>query len=364
MESNLRPMSLGEILDRTAQLYRENFVLFAGIFAIYAGIALIFNLLLIGLGELLKHMHWAATQITYVTVAGGIVEMLILFLLAGSSIAAISRAVAWVHLGQQATIRGAYRSILPRMGRYIWLMTITVVVVYTPILLLYGGFFGSMAYYGLFKQGVLAAQPGAAPNPQQAFTVILIAGIFFLLLIPVGIYTVIMSLRYTLALPASVVEDLPARQSLRRSVLLSKGSRGRIFVLALLIGAIKLGLGMITQIFTLVTAVKNHGQLGPGISAVSQIIAFFTNSFLGPIYATGVTLFYYDMRVRKEGYDIEWMMEAAGLAGHALPPQLEATAEPVAHPVELPPALDPPGPESHEGAQAPEDPQAPGSVHE
>jgi len=29
MESNLRPLSLGEILDRTAQLYRENFVLFA-----------------------------------------------------------------------------------------------------------------------------------------------------------------------------------------------------------------------------------------------------------------------------------------------------------------------------------------------
>ena len=33
----------------------------------------------------------------------------------------------------------------------------------------------------------------------------------------------------------------------------------------------------------------------------------------GVIGLTGVALFYYDQRVRKEGYDIEWMMQAAGL---------------------------------------------------
>jgi hypothetical protein len=31
METTLRPLSLGEILDRTAELYRSNFLLFAGI---------------------------------------------------------------------------------------------------------------------------------------------------------------------------------------------------------------------------------------------------------------------------------------------------------------------------------------------
>jgi hypothetical protein len=34
---------------------------------------------------------------------------------------------------------------------------------------------------------------------------------------------------------------------------------------------------------------------------------------IGPIYSTGLTLFYYDQRIRKEGFDIEWMMQAAGL---------------------------------------------------
>ena len=50
------------------------------------------------------------------------------------------------------------------------------------------------------------------------------------------------------------------------------------------------------------------------MSVVQQLLAFLTNTFVGPIYATGFTLFYYDQRVRKEGYDIERMMQAAGMS--------------------------------------------------
>jgi hypothetical protein len=128
-------------------------------------------------------------------------------------------------------------------------------------------------------------------------------------------------------------------------VLLSKGARGRIFVLALLIGAIKIGFATVTQIFVVVAAFKSHGQISPGMAAISQIIAFFTNSFLGPIYATGVTLFYYDQRIRKEGYDIEWMMEAAGLTVPAVQGQIAADATAAAE-------------------QLGTDAQTPGSVHE
>ncbi len=107
--------------------------------------------------------------------------------------------------------------------------------------------------------------------------------------------------------------------ALRRGVELSKGSRGRIFVLGLLVGAIKLGVVAISQVFFLVTAFRHHGQMGAGLTAASQVIGFFTSIFLGPIYATGITLLYYDQRVRHEGYDIEWMMQTAGLT---LPPSV------------------------------------------
>ena len=47
----------------------------------------------------------------------------------------------------------------------------------------------------------------------------------------------------------------------------------------------------------------------------------------GPLYPIAVTLFYYDQRIRHEGYDIERMMETAGLNTAAT---LVAEAEPVA----------------------------------
>jgi hypothetical protein len=334
METNLRPLSLGEILDRTAQLYRTNFFLFAGIFAVYCGVGLVMNLLVLGLEELLKKQH--TTALAWFTISAAAVEMLILFLLIGPVIAAISRAVAWVNLGEPATIRGAFASVLPRLGRYLWLMIITAFVVYTPFVLLYGGFLGTLALYG---KGFGAH----AQHSSQSVAVVGIASVaFILLLIPVGVYTILMTLRYALALPACVLENLPARKSLRRSIDLSRGARWRIFVLLLLIGAIKIGLVLVTQFFVFISAFRNHGQLGPGITAISQIISFFTGTFLGPIGATGVTLFYYDQRIRKEGFDIEWMMQAAGLTAPA-----PAAAEPWlaldAHFEPAPPAPPEPG---------------------
>jgi len=304
-------MTLGEILDRTAQLYRENFLLFAGIFAAYAGCALTMGLLALGVREWIRAAHMARTLL-WLELCLIVVEGLVLFLAAGAAIAATNRAVAWVHLGQPATIRGAYQSIFPRLGRYLWLITAIFLIAWTPVALLYLGFFGGAAYFRVGFRAPAAAT-ASHPDPHAMMLFGVLAIIFVLLLIPAAIYAVLMTLRYVLAVPACVLEDLKTRKSLRRGVDLSKGARGRIFVLALLVGAIKVGVVSISQVFVVVAAFRHHGQVGAGLSAISQVIGFFTNTFLGPIYATGITLLYYDQRVRHEGYDIEWMMQSAGL---------------------------------------------------
>ena len=57
------------------------------------------------------------------------------------------------------------------------------------------------------------------------------------------------------------------------------------------------------------------------------------NTLVGPIYPIVMTLFYYDQRIRKEGYDIERMMEIAGMNAPATllveeaPASLAATEE-------------------------------------
>jgi hypothetical protein len=127
-----------------------------------------------------------------------------------------------------------------------------------------------------------------------------------------------------------VVENLKARAALRRSIDLSKGSRGRIFLLGLLIFVIQFGLAMLTQAFFIVALINQPGHILPAwMQALQQIVGFFTNTFLGPIWATGIALFYFDQRVRREGYDIEWMMQAAGMA---VAPPAAPQAAPLATP--------------------------------
>jgi uncharacterized membrane protein len=333
VETDLRPLSLGEILDRTAQLYRTNFTLFAGIAAVYAGIMLVLSLLQIGLEELLRAQHMTH-QLQLLPLVFTVLMVPLIIIFAGAAMAANNRAVAWVTMGEPATIRGSYLSILPRMGRYLWLMTIAAFICYLPFALICGGYFLFILIY-VGPKGLLA-NSGAGADPQAAIVFLIATGALFLLSVPALIYAIVMALRYSLAIPASVVEDLKARKALRRSVELSKGSRGRIFVLGLLISVIQIGLVCVTQVFFIVMAVKEHGQLPAWAQVVQQVIGFFTNSFIGPMYATGLTLFYYDQRIRKEGFDIEWMMQAAGLK----------VPEPIVEPE--PPAA----------------PQIPGSAHE
>jgi hypothetical protein len=62
--------------------------------------------------------------------------------------------------------------------------------------------------------------------------------------------------------------------------------------------------------------VKSQGVQRIAIEGLSLLIAFVTNSLIGPVGAIALCLFYIDERVRKEGFDIETLMDRslAGLA--------------------------------------------------
>jgi hypothetical protein len=321
METHLRPLSLGEILDRTAHLYRSHFWLFAGIACVNSGAILLLNLVQIGAQEFL-HVERQMRSLVLLSGLGAMLQLLVWFLVGGIAVAANNRAVAWLHLGEPATIRGAYGSILPRAGRYAWLMVIITFLLWTPLALLYGGSLSLLFFTNrpAAKAATHIAHRGPMPDQRAAFVLgELLFGVLFVVCL---VYALLMFLRYSLAIAASVVEGLKARQAIRRSVELSKGSRGRIFLLLLLVIIIYFGFVGVTQLVFIVMAFR-HGQLPVGARVAQQLVVFVTDTFLGPIYAIGLTLFYYDQRVRKEGYDIEWMMQAAGLLQAAAPAQAD-----------------------------------------
>jgi hypothetical protein len=321
METNLRPLTLGEILDRTAQLYRTNFVLFAGIYAVTNGIVLVLFLLFEGISPAYRSMMTGQKYQPGVGAAFillGIAGLLGL-LLYGVSTAAITRAVAWLNLGKPATIRAAYSSILPRLGRYLWLMTLASLIILGIALL--AGIALSLVMVAVIAAIAIVFAGSAAAAGTAGFVV------GFLFYVVVLALVAFIAARYALGIPACVVEDLKARKALRRSAELSQGSRGRIFLLFLLVGIVQIGLVALTQSPFYLYKFRHHLQIPLGLGILSQIINVATNTLVGPILSAGLTLFYFDQRVRKEGYDIEWMMQAAGLAAESAPAAAETKIE-------------------------------------
>jgi len=311
MQTTLRPLTLGEILDRTAELYRKNFLLLAGISSVYAGI-----LLVLGLVQVAAQREFSAMHMNTALIVAAVIGIVLIFLVSlvcgGVAVAANTRAVGWLHLGEPASIRAAYQAVLPRTGRYVWLLTMIYFLAWFPCVLIYAGYAVLMLHY-VRTTGLLNAHAAPAIDQKTALLLLGASVIFFVLLLAFGIYGVLMTLRYSLAVPACTVENLTARAAIKRSISLSKGSRGRIFMLGLLTIIIQFGLVGLTQGFFILAGIKSKGMLPLWMSVLQQLLAFLTNTFVGPIYATGFTLFYFDQRIRKEGFDIEHMMHAAGM---------------------------------------------------
>jgi hypothetical protein len=126
------------------------------------------------------------------------------------------------------------------------------------------------------------------------------------------------------AVPAAAVEDLNGIKAFRRSWTLTKGSRGRIIFawLAVVISSGALSLVVASLLRVLVDTCYynwhwywfNMLLYQRARYALSAVIV----SCIGPVYPIALTLLYYDQRVRKEGFDVQMLMETAGLEPGAM----------------------------------------------
>lgn len=125
----------------------------------------------------------------------------------------------------------------------------------------------------------------------------------FLLLIVPGI---LWMLSYALIVPAVLIEGQNATPSLRRSRDLVKGHRGKVFcvmfIINLLQGILALGVSMVSGM------IFNSDSAGGAVlnSAMNNLLSIF----LTPLGIVATILLYYDMRIRKEGFDLEMLSRA------------------------------------------------------
>jgi hypothetical protein len=268
---DLRPLSLGELLDRTFFLYRRHFLLFVGIAAIPYSFFFVINLgtaLVPVLTTAVASGRIQTTGVTAAAIGGGLfalVAALVGFIAFLFSVGATVFAVSEIYTGRQTSIRESLR----RVRGYA------------------GTIFGVLFLSGL----------------------ILIAG-FIALIVP-GIY---LMCRICVATPAALLEDIGPADSIRRSFDLTRDFAGRAFMIYMLYFAMVWGIVAVFQFpfILLITINAKQTQLVLLWTVLMQVGNFIGSVLVAPVSTIGFALFYYDLRVRKEAFDLQMMMQAIG----------------------------------------------------
>lgn len=309
MSVDLRPLNVGEILDRTVQVYRTRFWLFVGVAAPPAVVVLA----CFAAGFLLAQV--AGKGGTANSVAAG-VGFGVLFLIGmplyvgvtALGYAALSAAAQKRYFDEAVTVREAYKEAWAHLWRYVGLFAMELLAAgVAPFAVMVAGIIGA---------GVVVAATGASKDASG-----LIIGFTMLGLVAVlGVYVLWLLPRLCLAFPACVVEQAGAWKSLKRGWTLSQGTRWRVLLLFVLGGAMGWMASWIITIPAFVVIALMPSLHGPQhAQAAGQVMIFVTygasfavQAFIRPVYGAGLMVFYYDQRIRKEGFDIEHMMQAAG----------------------------------------------------
>jgi hypothetical protein len=276
-ELDLRPLSLGEILDRTFALYRRNFLLFFGITALPQLLVLGFNLFQV----LVTRRPGAPRVVSGSSIGLGIIGALLglfVYLVAylfahGGTVYAVSD----LYLGRSTSIGASLRRMRGQAGSLLGVLILNGLVV--------------------------------------------VVG-FICLIIP-GAY---MACRLITCVPAALLENLGPRESLERSFALTRDNTWRSFVIYLLYFSIFYAIFFLLAFPFFMAIAVAVSTKNPGMVTLWTVLMQIGNSLaailVAPVFTIASTVFYYDLRVRKEAFDLQIMMnpnEAALPASTAFP---------------------------------------------
>ncbi len=266
MATALRPLTTGELLDRTFSLYRSHFALFVGIFALPHLCVLAFQCLTFAFqtpGAQLRNALIAAIF--------GFGAVLLSVVVAAASQAATVVAVSNVHLDRPAGVMDSFSTVKNQIGGVIWLSMKV-------------GFLVGLACLALIVPGILLA------------------------------------LRWSLAVPAKVLENKNSGDAMSRSAELTQGNRGRVFVIWFLFLVLSIGVSLLLQWPIQIAAGGARGlaalqHAAVGWQVASLVATFMAQCLVGPLATIAFSLVYYDERVRKEAFDLQLMMATLDAPG-------------------------------------------------
>jgi hypothetical protein len=276
----LRPLRFGEIIDQAVNLFRRLFVPLVMVQIICTGMLVPLQLYLAASGRQLSALYLLALLLNVV--------------LSALASAAVALLISESYLGRSLGAASALKLAVPKIWRVVLLslaIGLVLILAALPALLA----FGAGASMMMPASGAVASDLPMAAG--------LVLGGLVLLLLPVAVFAGL-----AVSTPALVLEDLQTGAALRRSWTLTRGARlrtiGLLLVTSLLIMIPFMGIGMIGGVFA--------GRDGPSATSgvIFTVLTLAAVFVLAPLFYCVMTLLYYDLRVRKEAFDLQMLADS------------------------------------------------------
>lgn len=323
--ARLRPMSIGDMLDAAFRLYRRYFLTFIGIAALLqVPMAIVQLLIQVGVGNraLTNWMRFATSPprtlpgqnpfdalplgefAAYlgISLLVGVVQLLLVQnLITG----ALANAVARSYAGQPVTILAAYQLGWRRFFALVGASLVTFLINALVVGVIFGCMFGSffLIFFNRNSEGGIGTLAGI---------------VFFLAAFGLILLTILASMffytRLLVTTQAIVIEHQGALAGLARSWRLVAGSFWRtigILLIVSILASVIAGIPSSMVSFTLQLSSGNPLDTLARDQAITILVATIGQIIVLPFQLVIFTMLYYDLRVRKEGYDLELLAQQA-----------------------------------------------------
>jgi hypothetical protein len=307
---------MGELLDRAFSIYRRHPLLFIGIMAVPSVFALAASVSVTAFdgpaGASGAAFDPAAPP--RLPTAGAMLGFVVGYVTFGAlyaaaymlALGATTIAVSELYLDRISTIRSAFERVRTRAGRLFLLGFL----VFLRLVLVFGVVVLAIAV----SAGVMVLSPVAG-------AVLMLGGVAGGLC-----FLFWFMMRYALAVPVVVLEDSKAGAAIRRSIALSSGHLGRVFLLLLCSFVLTYAALAIFQApFTVGAAFAGAGTSAAYWLTMAGLVSGSVGGTLtAPVLIIGLAVMYYDIRIRKEALDVQMVLLALDSPG-AVPPDPAAS---------------------------------------